>query len=221
MVVSRLGRSAGLAMLAAFAAAGCATRVPEKVVPQARISLLPVWVIEPGDVIRTHVYREPDLSGESAVSAAGQAYFPGLGSVPVAGLSLDSLQVDLAARYGKLVLDAVVDVSFSRQIAVYGQVRYPGVYPADPSVTVLGMVAKAGGATGSGKTPLLTLVKGDGRELRLPREVRLVTLDMQYGDALFVQEDSYFGRNVQSFSQIGGLATMVVSVVSVLFVMSR
>lgn len=221
MIVPRMGRSAGMAMLAAFAALGCATRVPEKPVPQAKISLVPVWVIEPGDVIRTRIYREPDLSGETVVSSAGHAYFPGLGRVPVTGLSLDSLQADLASRYGKLVLDAVVDVSFSREIAVYGQVRWPGVYPADPSVTVLGMVAKAGGATGSGKTPLLTLVKGDGRELSLPREVRLVTLDIEHGDALFVQEDSFLGRNVQTFSQAGGLISMVLSVLSVVFIMSR
>ena len=137
---------------------------------------------------------------QTLVTEHGDAYFPGLGRVQVAGLTLDSLQVQLTNRYDKLVIDAAVDAVMTRDIVIYGQVRTPGVYNADPAMTVLGLVAKAGGALGTSRSPLLTLVKGDGRQFRLTREVRLSTLDIVHGDAIYVQDESFFGRNATNLN---------------------
>src|ERR1019366_5723925 len=104
---------------------------------------------------------------------------------------MDSLQLELTNRYDKLVIDAAVDAVMMRDVVIYGQVRAPGVYSVDPSLTVLGLVAKAGGATGTVKSALLTLVKGDGRQFRLTREVRLSSLDIVHGDAIYVQDQSF------------------------------
>ena len=108
-----------------------------------------------------------------------------------------------------------------REIVIYGQVRAPGVYNVDPSQTVLGLVAKAGGATGTGKSPLLTLVKGDGHQFRLTREVRLSTLDIIHGDAIYVQDESFIGRNAASLGAIRIVATLVPSVASLLVLFLR
>src|SRR5450755_38435 len=155
--------------------------------PEAPRSVVPVWKLETGDVITTKIYREPDLSSQTTVSQVGDAYFPGLGRVKVAGLTMDSLQLELTSRYDKLVIDAAVDAVMMRDVIIYGQIRTPGVYNVDPALTVLGLVAKAGGATGTGKGAILTLVKGDGRQFRLTREVRLSSLDIVHGDAIYVQ----------------------------------
>jgi protein involved in polysaccharide export with SLBB domain len=129
--------------------------------------------------------------------------------------------VDLTKRYGGLVLDAAVDAMMSRDIVIYGQVRSPGVYNVDPGQTVLGLVAKAGGATGTGKSPLLTLVKGDGRQFRLTREVRLSSLDIVHGDAIYVQDETFIGRNTASFTGITVIATLIISVASLLILFTR
>lgn len=203
-------------MAAAISLAACATRRPEMMIPEAPRSIIPVWKLETGDQIATKIYREPDLASQTTVSQAGEAYFPGLGRVKVAGLTMDSLQLELTNRYDKLVIDAAVDAVMMRDVVIYGQVRAPGVYNVDPSLTVLGLVAKAGGATGTGKSALLTLVKGDGRQFRLTREVRLSSLDIVHGDAIYVQDQSFIGRNSATFGSFALIATLILSVASLL-----
>jgi protein involved in polysaccharide export with SLBB domain len=214
-------RHIGFVMVAAILLSACATRRPVAVIPEAPRSVVPVWKLETGDQISTKVYREPDLATQTAVTEHGDAYFPGLGRVPVAGLTMDSLQVQLTDRYDKLVIDAAVDAVMMRDIVIYGQVRTPGVYNADPATTVLGLVAKAGGATGTSKSPLLTLVKGDGRQFRLTREVRLSTLDIVHGDAIYVQDESFFGRNATNLNGSTIVVTLILSVMSLFLIISR
>jgi protein involved in polysaccharide export with SLBB domain len=144
-------RHIGLLAVAAVSIAACATRRPETQIPEAPHSIIPVWRLETGDQITTKIYREPDLSSQTTVSQSGEGYFPGLGRVKVSGLTMDSLQLDLTARYDKLVIDAAVDAVMMRDVIIYGQIRSPGVYNVDPSLTVLGLVAKAGGATHTGE----------------------------------------------------------------------
>ncbi|MFI5244700.1 MAG: polysaccharide biosynthesis/export family protein [Gemmatimonadales bacterium] len=211
-------RHVGFLMAAAISIAACATRRPEIQIPEAPRSIVPVWKLETGDQIGTKIYREPDLSSQTAVSQSGEAYFPGLGRVKVAGLTMDSLQAELTTRYDKLVIDAAVDAVMMRDVVIYGQVRSPGVYNVDPALTVLGLLAKAGGATGVGKSPLLTLVKGDGRQFRLTREVRLSTIDIVHGDAIYVQDESFFGRNSSSIGGFTIIATLILSVSSLVII---
>jgi protein involved in polysaccharide export with SLBB domain len=211
-------RHIGFVMAAAIWLAGCATRRPEMMIPEAPRSIIPVWKLETGDQITTKIYREPDLASQTTVSQSGEAYFPGLGRVTVAGLTMDSLQVELTNRYDKLVIDAAVDAVMMRDVVIYGQVRSSGVYNVDPALTVLGLLAKAGGATGVGKSPLLTLVKGDGRQYRLTREVRLSTLDIVHGDAIYVQDESFVGRNSASFGTFTLIVTLILSLTGLLVI---
>src|SRR5476649_2131958 len=102
-------RHIGFTIVAAISLAACATRRPVMEIPDAPRSIVPVWKLETGDLITTKIYREADLSSQTSVDQSGNAYFPGLGRVPVAGLTMDALQVDLTARYDKLVVDAAVD----------------------------------------------------------------------------------------------------------------
>ena len=211
-------RHIGFVMVAAISLAGCATRRLEIPIPEAPRSIVPVWKLETGDQITTKIYREPDLSSQTTVSQTGEAYFPGLGRVNVAGLTMDSLQAELTTRYDKLVIDAAVDAVMMRDVVIYGQVRSPGVYNVDPALTVLGLLAKAGGESGVSKSPLLTLVKGDGRQFRLTREVRLSTLDIIHGDAIYVQDESFLGRNASSLGGFAIIATLVLSVASLIII---
>ena len=211
-------RNTGLLIVAAMTLAACATRRPEMAIPEAPRSIVPVWKLETGDQVTTKIYREPDLSAQTAVSQSGEAYFPGLGRVKVAGMTMDSLQVELTNRYDKLVIDAAVDAVMMRDVVIYGQVRSPGVYNVDPALTVLGLLAKAGGPSGTGKSPLLTLVKGDGRQFRLSREVRLSSIDIVHGDAIYVQEQSFIGRNATNLGAFTLVATLVLSVTSIILI---
>jgi polysaccharide biosynthesis/export protein len=214
-------RHTGFMLVAAISVAGCATRRPAMTIPDAPRSIVPLWRLESGDEIVTKIYREPDLATQTMVAESGEAYFPGLGRVKVAGLTMDSLQVELTARYDKLVIDAAVDAVMTRDIVVYGQVRSPGVYNVDPAQTVLGLVAKAGGAIGTGKAPRITLVKGDGHQYMLTREVRLSTLDIVHGDAIYVQDETFIGRNGATLTGATLIATLVLTMTSLFILFLR
>ena len=214
-------RHIGFSIVAAVTLAACATRRPEVQIPDAPRSIVPVWKLETGDQITTKVYREADLATLTTVNEASEAYFPGLGRVKVAGMTMDSLEVDLTNRYDKLVIDAAVDATMLRDVVIYGQVRAPGVYNVDPSQTVLGLMAKAGGASGTGRSPLLTLIKGNGRQFRLTREVRLSSLDIVHGDAIYVEDESFIGRNASNLSGIALVSTLLISVVSIVFLVAK
>ena len=208
-----------LGVLSVLATGGCATRRPETKLDPVPLARAIVWRVAEGDVVRVRIYREPELSGESIVSVGGTAYFAGLGRIRVEGLSLDSLQADLSARYSRFLVDAAVDVTVQREIVVYGQARSPGVYLVDPSTTVLGLLSKAGGASGQGRDPIVTLVKSDGRQYSLPREARLAMMDVSRSDAVYVQEGSFFVRNqtsIGAMSLVVGIATSVLSLILIL-----
>ena len=119
-------RHIGFVTAAAISLAGCATRHPVVQVPEAPRSIVPVWKLETGDQVTTKIYREPELATQTVVAQNGEAYFPGLGRVDVAGLTMDSLQMMLTTRYDKLVIDAAVDALMMRDIVIYGQVRPAG-----------------------------------------------------------------------------------------------
>ncbi len=221
MTAFRFSRLAALAAMMVLALSGCATRHPVGQLPFAPVSAEIVWRVEAGDVIKTRVYREPDLTGETAVGTNGTAYFPGLGRVNVAGLTVDSLQAEVAGRYGKLILDAAVEVTLLRDVVVYGEARTPGVYAVDPSVTMLGLLAKGGGAIGAGKNVNMTMVKADGRQLRLPREARLSQIDFRHGDAVHVAQDSFLARNVGNLTVFSTVVAVLVSITSIISLSSR
>ncbi len=180
-----------------------------------------VWRVAEGDIIHVRVYREQDLSGDSPVNLDGSAYFPGVGRLHVAGLSLDSLQDLLQSRYAKFIVDAAVDVTMQRDIVLYGQARAPGVYLVDPGMTVLGLLSKAGGAAGNGKTPILTLVKADGRQFVLPTEGRLAMMDITRDDAIYVQESDYFVRNQTTLQAVALVVGVAASALSLILILTR
>ncbi len=221
MTVFRHRVAAACTVAIAFLLSGCATRGAELFVTPAPISSVPVWRVEVGDQIKVRVYREPDLSGETTVTSGGQAYFPGLGRVDVLGLSADSLQLLLAARYGKLIVDVALDATFTRDMVLTGQVRSPGIYAVDAGTTLLGLVAKGGGPSAGASTATIFLQKADGTQYVMQGPTRLGSVDIRHGDAIYVRDDSFLGRNAQSFSAFTLLVGAVLSLFSLILVLSR
>lgn len=212
---------ATVAMAALVVAGGCATRQPTALQPVVQVSPTPVWKIEVGDVIRTKVYREPDLSADAVVNEGGTAFFAGLGALKVVGMSFDALQAEVQSRYAKLIVDPAVDVQISREIVVYGQVRNGGITAVDQSTTVVGLLAKAGGANGGGRDPIMWLVKRDGRTFRLPRAARLSLIDIGRGDAVYVQDESWVGRNATQITTAAYMVGIVGSTLGLLNALTR
>jgi polysaccharide export outer membrane protein len=209
-------------LLAGLLASGCATRRPEAIVPQAPVAREIIWRVEEGDILRIRVFGHADLDAEPTVSANGTALLPGLGRVSVVGLTSDSLEGLLNARYAeKVVRGAAVQVTMQREITLFGAARAPGVYTASPGMSLLSFMARYGGAQAQGQMPYVYLETADGRRMSLPKEARLGTIDIHRGDALIVTESSWFVRNQTTLAAASLVISMLTTILTLGFAVSR
>jgi protein involved in polysaccharide export with SLBB domain len=170
---------------------------------------------KPGDKVLLKIYREPDLSGEFVVPEDGQVDFPKIGPVRVDRLPTDSLRALLIAQYSHSLRDPAIEVTVLRRVNVTGAVRNPGFYYADPTVTVKGSLALAGGVTPEGDKNRVDLLRDNNRTaIGLSNEASLADSPVQSGDLVSAPERSWFSRNTALVvSGVTGLALVVVTIV--------
>jgi polysaccharide export outer membrane protein len=199
----------------------CAERRPELQIPGAQVAPRLSWHIEDGDVIKTRVYKNPDLSGESTVGIDGTAFFQGLGRVRVIGMVLDSVETMLNTRYAQFLKEPAVQVTMQRDLTLYGAVRGPGVYSAEPTMTMQGLLARAGGASNNTGTIQILLERSDGTVVTLPREARLGTLTIHRTDAIRLSEESFFVRNATAIQATQIVITSLSAVIGLVSLLTR
>jgi polysaccharide export outer membrane protein len=152
--------------------------------------------LQPGDLVRVSIYREPDLSGEFLVDEDGVVTFPLIGEQRVSGVPMRRLREMLMEAYRVHIRNPSIVITPLRRINVLGEVQRPGLYPVDPTVSLAGAVALAGGATN----------QGDLRKIRIVREGRVYTarvgagellssLGVRSGDEIYVGRRSWVERN--------------------------
>lgn len=202
-----------LLSLAVILLAACAQKAPLVLAP------LPdrPWTVLPGDEVRVRVYREPELSGQYVVNGKGEVFVPGLGRILAAGMTADSLSAHITNGYTKRIIDAIVDVGLLRSMPVLGQVHSPGVYQAEPTMSVQQIVAKAGGIRGTSlQTPTFLLQKGrDGTRYSLAADVRLDRVALDEGDAIVVVDPSFlerWGPRLQVMNYFVGTISIIASI---------
>ena len=120
-----------------------------------------------GDVLRITVLGQPDLSAEVGVNDKGTVAVALIGDVPVAGLSPSAAAARIAEllRNGGFLLKPEVSVDAiqvrSQMVSVLGEVRLPGRYTIPGRLTVLELLATAGGLTDSAEQTVTLLRLAD------------------------------------------------------------
>ena len=167
----------------------------------------------PGDVIEVAIWREEDLSGEFLVDPDGYVTLPLLGQRPVTGLSWQTVRDRLLGAYREELRNPSIELTPLRRIYVLGQVNEPGLYPVDPTVSLAGAVALAGGANSDGDLRNLRLVRAGALVLDgIPSENALASLDVRSGDEIFVGRRNWFSRNnTFVISAMLSLSTIIIS----------
>lgn len=113
--------------------------------------------IGPSDTLKVTVFREPDLSLDSAiVDPDGNIQVPLLGTVDAAGLTAAEFGRDLERRFAaRFLVDPSVTVSITqsaqRQVTVAGAVTQPGVYEIPGRISLIDAVSLARGPTNVAK----------------------------------------------------------------------
>ena len=151
--------------------------------------------LRPGDVVRLRVWREPDLTGDFAVDETGSVVLPKIGPMHVTDDSPVLVKSQIIASYSKFLSHTAIDVTFLRRIQVLGEVRQPGVYPVDPTMTISDVLAVAGGTTRDGDPDHLEL-KRDGKRLYGTVSGKSLIGDsrVRSGDQIYVPEKSFLQR---------------------------
>lgn len=104
-----------------------------------------------GDTIKLTVYGEDTLSSKYQIDQNGQIILPLLGKVDASDMTRDELQ----QRIKKSLISegyirspqVTVDMDAARPVFVMGEVRNPGSYGWQPTLTAFQAIASAGGYT--------------------------------------------------------------------------
>jgi polysaccharide export outer membrane protein len=172
--------------------AGCASSVTHTAVPLPEPALGP----EPGDVVRVRIWREPDLSGDFVVEADDSVVLPLLGRVEAAGTASDTLVDQLIEAYARYLRNPSIQITVLRRVAVQGEVRSPGLYPVDATVSLADVLALAGGLTPNANPKKIYLLRnGVAVDVGLTPETVIERSPVRSGDQILVSQKSWFSRN--------------------------
>jgi polysaccharide export outer membrane protein len=149
--------STSLAVLAQAPAPALAANTAAAAPATAAAAVVPVrpatpngYVIGVDDVLSILFWRDKDLSApEITVRPDGKVTLPLLNDVQAAGLTPEQLRDTVLDAARKYVEDpnptVIVKEIKSRKVFITGQVEKPGPYPLNGTVTVLQLIATAGG----------------------------------------------------------------------------
>ena len=172
--------------------------------------------LQPGDLIRLEIWREPDLSGDYVADEAGIVVLPLLGPRNVTNLPTDSLKAELIDDFAAYLTHRSIMVTPMRRINVLGAVNRPGLHPVDATMTIADVLALAGGTTSYGNPDKVDLLRdGERISTRLSQQTLIGQLPIRSGDQLFVPDRSWISRNA------GVVSTLISATVSIVLALSR
>lgn len=171
--------------------------------------------LRPGDVVKVAVWREPDLTGTFVVDPQGTVVLPLVGARNVTDRPWSQVKEGLLAAYHVELNNPSIDITPLRRIYVLGSVNRPGTYDLDPSMSLAGAVAMAGGTNPEGNLQNIKVVR-DGKVVLngVPRESALAEVGVRSGDQIFVGRRSWAERNstfiVSALLSLTGIVVTIV-----------
>ncbi|MBI4355773.1 MAG: polysaccharide biosynthesis/export family protein [Candidatus Omnitrophica bacterium] len=129
---------------------------------------MPVYTVNPGDVLEVYVWQQSDLTRDVIVRPDGIISLPLAGDLYAAGRTLPELDDEITEKFGQFVRDPDVTVALKKtetgatkfidvslaikrfggtKVIVMGQVKAPGVYGPTGDARLAEVVAMAGGAS--------------------------------------------------------------------------
>ena len=133
---------------------------------------LPAYQIGAGDVLRVSVWKEPEVSVDGiAVRSDGKISLPLIKEVSAVGLAPADLETILTREFSRYINNPAVTVIVkeinSQKVYLVGGVVRPGSLPLRTPMTVLQVLAEAGGLTDYAKRKKIYIIRKD-QEARIP-----------------------------------------------------
>lgn len=157
-------------------APGAMPRVPQTAADELLANTthaMDAYRIGPADFLDISVFKVPDLSKTLLVADTGTINLPVAGEVPVAGLTPREAEQKLTKVLGDRYLQnpqVTVHVKEynSQRVVIDGAVKNPGVHPFRGRMTLLQLVATAGGLTETAETDVIVF-RGVGEKKTVAR----------------------------------------------------
>ena len=143
------GISVALAAAAGRAQSVAADRLNARASVAPAAALAPDYVIGPDDVLWVVFWKEPEISAQVRVRPDGKISLPLLRDVRASGLTPEQLRQQLEADakpfFAETNATVTVNEVNSRKVFVTGEVGRPGAFPLTGPMTILQVLALAGG----------------------------------------------------------------------------
>jgi polysaccharide export outer membrane protein len=167
--------------------------------------------LAPGDGVRIQVWREPDLSGDFVVNEQGIITLPLLGRMDVTSVPISQLRDKLISAYAVQLRNPSVTITPLRRVYVLGEVVKPGLYPVDPTISLAGLIALAGGTTATGDIQKVRIVRnGTVVVKQIDASSSVGMSNVRSNDEIFVDRRSWLDRNS------GVVASAVISTLGII-----
>jgi polysaccharide export outer membrane protein len=134
---------------------GCSSTDLLQEIDQTTIQPTPRYLIGIGDQLQINVWKNPDLSLSVPVRPDGKISVPLVGDAQAAGLSAETLAVELTDKLTKFIRTPEVTViiisassaEYLTRIRITGAVQNPQSIPYRKGMTILDLVLQAGSLT--------------------------------------------------------------------------
>lgn len=172
------------------------------------------YSLRPGDIIRIQVWGRDEYSGQFQVDETGQLQYPVLGAIDTREMTVGALRDTLRAGLERLFTNPFVTITPLFRIAVLGEVQNPGLFTVDPTLSVLDVVALAGGAARNGNLGSIRLLRAGGEsQLSYEREAlagrTLQDIGVRSGDEIIVPRRWFTRDDLYLVLQLAQLALTV------------
>jgi len=179
------------------------------------------YSLRPGDIIRIQVWGRDEYSGQFQVDENGELQYPVIGTIDTRDLTLGALRDTLRSGLERLFTNPFVTITPLFRIAVLGEVQNPGLFTVDPTLSVMDVVAMAGGAARNGNLKKIRLLR-TGAEAQLSFEQEALAghtlhdVGVRSGDEIIVPRRFFTRDDLGLLVQFAQLAlTVAVFIVTI------
>ncbi|MEE8319962.1 MAG: polysaccharide biosynthesis/export family protein, partial [bacterium] len=121
------------------------------------------YLVEAGDLLGIVVWKNEELSADYIVRPDGKITIPLIGDIIASGKSTDNISLQIKLKLKEFIESPFVTViireAISNKVYVLGEVRNPGLYRIHGSLSVLQVIALAGGFTEFANREKMVLIR--------------------------------------------------------------
>ena len=149
-----------------FPAAASGVTAPAAATPAPAPAPPADYLIGTDDVLSIVFWKDKDMTTDVVVRPDGRISLPVLNELAAAGLTPEQLRTSILTAAAKYFEDPSVNIVVkqinSRRVSITGEVSKPGLYPLGGGMTVIQLIAAAGGLNEYAKSDKIAVIRTEG-----------------------------------------------------------